>query len=82
MRKWEVAPKTFAATELNADELHRKASKSNTKSRRSQGSQNGEPQSAMIRGSKASINRNFNKSPSGEVMSERKWTSPHKQSIG
>ena len=84
MRKWQVAPKTFAGTEVNPEELRaaKYGQKSVTKSRRasqSGGYMSGGDQNNAA-GNMTSISK-FGNSPSGQMLSERRWNSPTNQSV-
>ena len=79
MKKWQVAPKTFAETNLDANELN----ELNGKPRRGQGSKPSFTQggSSVAVGEAATDQKSsvpkFAASPSAGNMSERKWKSPH-----
>ena len=76
MRKWEVAPKTFQETELDPALLN--AAKMASMKKSGQNSQaDGLKSAADVRGSIPQ----FQNSPSGGGLSERRWKSPTQQSM-
>ena len=91
VRKWEIAPKTFAATELSQEEFtqaQESARQAKSNAKRNRASDSGDhrnfnslspksgPRGDILR---ASIPK-FANSPSGANFSERKWNDPNSPS--